>query len=67
MRQQDKAFDMYAESIYNAAIMLSQYEGWREDERLQCIICSRYGLFLDNMTDDEIKLLYKLAEEFEGG
>lgn len=58
------AFSCYAISFDNAAQELARTPMAQNDEALQDAICRKHGVFLDNITDDEIRHLELLVEKY---
>lgn len=60
----DLAFLGYTGSFELAARELARVPEAQFDENLQEAICRRYGIFLDNITDDEAEMLSRMVEEY---
>lgn len=58
------AFSSYAISFDNAAQELARVPAAQNDAALQEAICRKHGVFLDNITDDEVRHLEMLIEEY---
>lgn len=58
----NRAFSAYAGSFELAARELAAHPEAQDDADLQDAICRKYGIFLDNITDDEAKELSRMVE-----
>lgn len=61
---ENRAFTAYTGSFELAARELARHPEAQNDEHLQDAICRRYGIFLDNITDDEAEMLSRMIEEY---
>lgn len=55
---------LQANAMIAAARDLANHPEAQDDEIMQAIICGNYGIFLDRLTDDEVKELSRLVESF---
>lgn len=55
---------IYANSLVAAAIELAHTPEAVNNGELQNEICRKYGVFIDNMTDDEFQEFEHLIEKF---
>lgn len=55
---------MYANSFIAAAMELAHTPEAEDNEELQNEICHKYGVFIENMTDDEFQEFEYLIEKF---
>lgn len=55
-------FNQYAGSFELAARELIRHPEAQYDAALQYAICAKYGILLDNITDDEVHYLEMLVE-----
>lgn len=62
----NRAFTAYVGAFELAARALAKYPEAQYDATLQDAICRRYGIFLDNITDDEAEMLSRMVEEYAG-
>lgn len=60
----DMPFLAYTGSFELAARELARTPSASESYELQDLICRKYGVFLDNLTDDEINMLSRMVEEY---
>lgn len=60
----DMPFLAYTGSFELAARELARTPLASESYELQDLICRKYGIFLDNITDDEINMLSRMVEEY---
>lgn len=60
------AFSQYADSFELAAQALAEHPEAQDDETMQYKICSEFGVFLDQCTENELNHLFNLANEFMG-
>ena len=60
----DMPFLAYTGSFELAARELARTPSASESYELQDLICRKYGVFLDNLTDDEIIMLSRMVEEY---
>ena len=60
----DMPFLAYTGSFELAARELARTPSASENYELQDLICRKYGIFLDNITDDEIDMLSQMVEEY---
>lgn len=58
------AFLSYTGSFELAARELARTRAADDSPELQEAICRKYGIFLDNVTDDEIDMLSHMVEEY---
>ncbi len=49
---------------YTGSFELAARELASENYELQDLICRKYGVFLDNLTDDEVIMLSRMIEEY---
>ena len=60
----DMPFLVYTGSFELAARELARTPSANENYELQDLICRKYGVFLDNITDDEVIMLSRMVEEY---
>lgn len=60
----DMPFLAYTGSFELAARELAKTPSVNENYELQDLICHKYGVFLDNITDDEVIMLSRMVEEY---
>lgn len=60
----DTTFSIYTGSFELAARELASKPWVINDPSQQAQICAKYGIFLDNITDDEIAMLSRMVEEY---
>lgn len=60
----DMPFLAYTGSFELAARELASKPWVMNDPLRQAQICAKYGIFLDNITDDEISMLSRMVEEY---
>ena len=60
----DTTFSIYTGSFELAARELASKPWVMNDPSQQEQICRKYGIFLDNITDDEINMLSRMVEEY---
>lgn len=60
----DTTFSIYTGSFELAARELASKPWVMNDPSQQEQICRKYGIFLDNITDDEINILSRMVEEY---
>lgn len=60
----DTTFSIYTGSFELAARELASKPWVMNDPLQQAQICAKYGIFLDNITDDEINMLSRMIEEY---
>lgn len=60
----DMPFLAYTGSFELAARELARTPSASKNYELQDLICRKYGVFLDNLTDDEINMLSRMVEEY---
>lgn len=60
----DTTFYIYAGSFELAARELASKPWTMNDPSQQAQICAKYGIFFDNITDDEISMLGRMVEEY---
>lgn len=60
----DTTFSIYTGSFELAARELASKPWVMNDPLRQAQICAKYGIFLDNITDDEISMLARMVEEY---
>lgn len=60
----DISFLAYTGSFELAARELASKPWTMNDPFRQAQICAKYGIFLDNITDDEISMLARMVEEY---
>ena len=60
----DMPFLAYTDSFELAARELVRTPSASENYELQDLICRKYGVFLDNLTDDEINMFSRMVEEY---
>lgn len=60
----DTTFSIYTGSFELAARELASKPWIINDPSQQAQICAKYGIFLDNITDDEIAMLSRMVEEY---
>lgn len=60
----DTTFSIYTGSFELAARELASKPWVINDPSQQAQICAKYGIFLDNTTDDEIAMLSRMVEEY---
>lgn len=60
----DTTFSIYTGSFELAARDLASKPWVINDPSQQAQICAKYGIFLDNITDDEIAMLSRMVEEY---
>lgn len=58
------SFLAYTGSFELAARELARTPEAQDNPYLQASICRKYGIFLDNITDDEIEMLSRIVEEY---
>ena len=58
------AFSIYASNFELAARDLAKHPEAQDDEDMQDAICRKYGIFLDQITDDEAEELSRMVESF---
>lgn len=58
------SFLIYTGSFELAAGELAKTPEAQDDFDLQAKICRKYGIFLENITDDEVEMLSRMVEEF---
>lgn len=64
MSNLDFPFLCYTGSFELAARELARTRAADNNPILQAQICKKYGIFLDNITDDEVTILCKMVEEY---
>ena len=60
----DMPFLAYTGSFELAARELARTPLASESHELQDLICRKYGVFLENLTDDEVIMLSRMVEEY---
>lgn len=60
-------FIIYTGSFELAARELAGRPEAQGNEELQDIICRKYGIFLDNVTDEEAAMLCSMVENYSKG
>lgn len=60
----DMPFLAYTGSFELAARELARTPFADGNYELQDLICRKYGIFLDNITDDEVIMLSRMVEEY---
>lgn len=60
----DMPFLAYTGSFELAARELARTPSTSENYELQDLICRKHGVFLDNLTDDEVIMLSRMVEEY---
>lgn len=60
----DTTFSIYTGSFELAARELASKPWVMNDPSQQEQICRKYGIFLDNITDDEVIMLSRMIEEY---
>lgn len=60
----DTTFSIYTGSFELAARELASKPWVMNDPSQQEQICRKYGIFLDNITDDEVIMLSRMVEEY---
>jgi hypothetical protein len=60
----NSAFNFNAVSADAAARELAMHPEWARDEAAQDRVCRKYGIFLDQITDDEASYISSLVIEY---